>query len=394
MATKGGEVYIDITARLDALEKGMAAAKDKAVKEGGKAGFDFGAKFGEQARGVVGTLAGPMMAASLAKAIASGLRSEKDIPTAILDAVKTIPFVGAFADLGSAIYDATFGATQKAADDAVAAANAARESILAERGRMAAGEQAQQANAAALTFERRRLEIANQINDVRLAGDERDIAQKRYEIALETLDFDTTLQHVNELSDAEINALNKVNAEKKKAIEAERDAAFRAIEERERKEAAAAAEKARQLAEQQAREEKSRADRERAATDDLQSARLRLAAQRALAAGDADAARLAERELQRNELRLQREKAMRDALTQAERDAVAQRYDIEEQTLALREKQADAESMAASRTGSAQTALGTFVFDAYPPADQKAIQTRIAVATEKFAGQMVAMGIQ
>lgn len=394
MATRGGEVYIDITARLDALEKGMSAAKDKAVKEGGKAGFDFGAKFGEQAKGVVGTLAGPMIAASLAKAIAGALRSDKDVPTAILDGIKTIPFIGAFADLGSAIYDATFGATEKAAQDAIAAAEGARASILAERGRMGAGETQAQTAAASLLFERRRLEISNQINDVRATGDERAIAQKQYEIALEQLEFETTLRHIAGMSDEEINALNKVNMEKRKALAAERDAALRAIEERMKRESDAAAEKARQLAEQAAREEKQRADRARAASDELDAAKLRLAEQRALNAGDAEGARRAAQTQQQNELRLAREKALRDALTAAERDAVNRRYDIEEQTLALRQKQADAESMAANRTGSAQTALGTFVFDAYPPAEQKVIQNRIAIATEKFAGQLLAMGIQ
>ena len=394
MATKGGEVYIDITARLDALEKGMAAAKTTAVKEGGKAGFDFGAKFGEQAKGVVGTIAGPMMAAGLAKAAANVLRSDKSMPDAILDGLKTIPFVGAFADLGSAIYDATFGAADKAADDLVKAAEGARASLLADRARMSAAEGAADANAAALIFERRRLEIANEIIDVRTTGDERAIANKQYEIAIEQLNFDTTLKHVGEISDAEINALNAVNAEKKRSLLAERDAALRAIDERQAKERAAADEKARRDREQAEREEKQREDRRRAAVDELEAAKLRLAEQRALAAGDAEGARRAASDMQRGELRAQREKALRDAATQAERDAIAQRYAIEEELLGIREKQAAAESMAANRTGTASTALGSFVFDAYPPQDQKAIQTRIAIATEKFAGQMVAIGIQ
>lgn len=394
MATKGGEVYIDITARLDALEKGMAAAKTTAVKEGGKAGFDFGAKFGEQAKGVVGTIAGPMMAAGLAKAAAGVLRSDKSLPDAILDGLKTIPFVGAFADLGSAIYDATFGAADKAAEDLIAAQEAARASLLADRGRMQAAQNEADAAAAALTFERRRLEIANQIIDVRSTGDERATAIRKYEIDLEQLDFETTLKHVAGMSDAEINALNKVNMEKRRALAAERDMALRAIDEREAKEKAAAEEKAKRDREQAEREEKQREDRRKAAADELEAAKLRLAEQRALAAGDAEGARRAAQQMQRDELRMQREKALRDALTQAERDAVNQRYDIEEETLALREKQAAAEGMAANRTGSASTALGSFVFDAYPPQDQKAIQTRIAIATEKFADQMVAIGIQ
>jgi hypothetical protein len=48
MAEKGGEVYIDVTAKLDGLDKGLAAARQTVQTQGGKLGYDFGGKFSDR----------------------------------------------------------------------------------------------------------------------------------------------------------------------------------------------------------------------------------------------------------------------------------------------------------------------------------------------------------
>lgn len=217
MAEKGGEVYIDITAKLDGLDKGLAAARNNVQTQGGKLGYDFGGKFSEQARGVVGTIAGPMMAAGLAKAAASVLRSDKSLPDAILDGLKTIPFVGAFVDLGSAIYDATFGAADKAAEDLLAKQNSAREGMRRVAGERGKEERDAASATTALMRERERLKVTNQIAQTKLRGDEAEAARMEAARVKDEQDTELAFRMAEGISDMELNALLALNREKQRA---------------------------------------------------------------------------------------------------------------------------------------------------------------------------------
>lgn len=386
MAEKAGEVFIEVTARIDALERQLAAAKTVAAKEGGKSGFDFGAKFGEQAKGVVGTLAGPMMAAGLAKAAASVLRSDKSMPDAILDGLKTIPFVGAFADLGSAIYDATFGAADKAAEDLIKRQADARSS----KQRAAADAEKEfatgQAAAGELVLERERLKLTDDLNAAKRSGDEAAVARAEYELKLRQQEFELALRIANGITDIELNALLKLNAEKKRQYAQERDLRLQQIDEQAAKQRAADSEKAQREA---AAIEKSKV----AAEDDVRRARLRNREAAAAAAGDTDAVRQIAREREALERQIERERALRDAASEEERDAIRERFTLEEQTAKLRERTEDAAMRASRQMGTAQTALGSFTFDPYPPQQQKTIQERTANATERMAQALGTFGV-
>jgi hypothetical protein len=394
MAEKGGEVFIDITAKLDGLEKGLQAAKPIATQQGAKLGYDFGGKFSEQAKGVVGTIAGPMMAAGLAKAAASVLRSDKAIPDAILDGLKTIPFVGAFADLGSAIYDATFGAADKAADDLLAKQNAARDT-----GRRIAGEREKEAQAAAnattaLMRERERLEVTNEIARTRARGDEEAAVRAEAARVKDEQDTELAFRMAEGISDLELNALLELNREKQRAAEIELETRLRTIREAAQKEREAAAEKAKQEAEAAQKLAEQNAARIEAAQLDVRLLRLRIMEEKAAADGNTEAAKNIADQRERAERAATREKALRDATTEAEREALRERFKLEDELSTIQEQRAAAESQGANRTASANTALGAFTFDAYPAEVQRRVQERTADATEKVAASISTIGFQ
>lgn len=368
MSVNAGEVYIDVGARLDKLDAGLGQAKTKAVESAKGIGIDFGAKFSEQAKGVIGQLAGPMIGAQLAKGIASVLRSESDMPTAILDALKQIPFVGAFADLGSAVYEATFGAADKAAADLITKQQAARDSVLRGRGEARKEEAAGEAAAGAATIEAERLRTQQELNDIRARGDAKAIADAEYKLKLDQLDLELQLKLAAEdVSDVELNALLKLNAEKRKLYAQERDQRIR--------DAASVAEKERESAERQAQQERERSEQRRQSAEDaLRRARIT----REEAGKDDDT------QLRRRMRALDMERDLREAASEEEKNAIRERYALEEETAGIKARAAAAagQSFAA---GSAQTALGTFTFDPYPPATQRALDERMAKATEEVA---------
>jgi hypothetical protein len=375
MSVNAGEVYIDVGANLGKLDAGLAQAKEKSVAAGKSAGFDFGAKFGEQAKGIVGQLAGPMIAATLAKGIASVLRSDQDMPTAILDAVKTIPFVGAFADLGSAIYEATFGAADKAAEDLIAKQTAARDSLLRAAGERRKEEAAGEAAAGGMTLEAERLRQQQELNALRAKGDAKAIADAEYKLKLDQLDLELQLKLAAEdVSDVELNALLRLNAEKRKLYAQERDQRIRDAEE--------VAAKEREAKEKQADAERQRVESSRQSAEDaLKRARIEREE-----AGKQDDAQLRKR-LRAVEL----EKELRGAASDAEREAIRERFRLEDETADIKAKAAKAAGQS-FQAGSAQTALGTFTFDPYPPATQRSLDERMAKATEEVAKLMRSQG--
>lgn len=387
MAEKGGEVYIDITAKLDGLDKGLAAAKTTAVQQGGKLGYDFGGKFSEQARGVVGTIAGPMMAAGLAKAAAGVLRSDKALPDAILEGLKTIPFVGAFVDLGSAIYDATFGAADKAAEDLIAKQNAARESNRQVALRRQQEQNAADAATSALMIEAEKLKMANELNSVRQTGDAEAIARKERQLVKDNLDYELQLRMAAGISDAELNALVDVNREKLKDAEADLQIKLANIE----KEKQA---KAQALAEQRKKEQEQIDKQRETAETSVRMLRLRIREEQAAARGNTEEARKVADERERAERAVQKEKALRDALSNDEKAAIEERFALEQELADVQAQRADAQSRDTARVTTASTALGSFTFDAYPAADQRKVQERTANATERMATAIVAVGFQ
>jgi len=394
MAEKGGEVYIDVTAKLDGLEKGLQSARTTAQTQGAKLGYDFGGKFSEQARGVVGTIAGPMMAAGLAKAAASVLRSDKSIPDAILDGLKTIPFVGAFADLGSAIYDATFGAADRAAEDLLKAQNAARDGMRRIAGEREKEAQGAAASTTALMRERERLEVTNEIATVRARGDEAAAARMEAARVKDEQDAELAFRMAEGISDLELNALLDLNREKQRAAAIELETKLRAIAEAAEKERLAAEEKARNEAEAAEKQRQLREERTRQAETDVRLLRLRIREEQAAADGQTDAAREIAAERERVERAAAREKALRDAMTEEERRAIEERYALEEELATVQAQRADAERAGQNRTGTANTALGSFTFDAYPKEQQKSVQERTANATEKVAASIATIGFQ
>jgi Skp family chaperone for outer membrane proteins len=80
--------------------------------------------------------------------------------------------------------------------------------------------------------------------------------------------------------------------------------------------------------------------------------------------------------------------------TEAEREALRERFELEDELSTIQEQRAAAESQGANRTASANTALGAFTFDAYPAEVQRRVQERTADATEKVAASISTIGFQ
>lgn len=389
MSSSAGEAYVDIVARLDALESGLTKAKAISVKSGEEAGKGFGIKWGEkfteQSKGIVGQLAGPMIAAQLAKAAAGVLRSDKSLPDAILDGLKTIPFVGAFADLGSAIYDATFGAADKAAEDLATKEDAARQKRLEAAASRAKEEQTAQKGAAGMIYERRSVEIANELNRVRAKGDAEATARAEYEAKIVEQDLATQRAAAEGMSEIEFNALLKLNQEKRKGWEEERDAKLATIAEEAAKAEEARAKEIAASVDKAQKEQDALYERARAADELVERARIERDYTLAAAQGGEEAERKAADARDRALRALEKEAALRASQTDAEREAVEERFALEQEASDLKARSMKATEQATRSAGSASTALGSFTFDPYPAAEQKRVQQEIADNTKKMA---------
>lgn len=388
MSQPAGEIYIDIGARLNKLETGLKQAEQQAKKSGDEAGkgfsFSFKDKFNEQAKGVIGQFAGPMIAATLAKSAASVLRSDKALPEAILDGLKTIPFVGAFVDLGSAIYDATFGASEKAAEDLAKQEQAARDSRLQSAAARQQEAKASDERRAALMIENRKLEIEREVLDVRATGDERATAIAEARAKAAQLELEFNLASAQELDDAERKLLEERFAKKIEMLEEETRQRVEQIDAASAKEAQAAEKAAQDKQKQADKEAESIAARAQAADDAARAAEINLQYAQATAQATDEQERAAA-QARDNALRgLEKEKALRGAQSQEEIDAINRRYDAEAAAAAASGSAKKAEEQAARGTSSASTALGTFVFDPYPPAQQRQVQERTARGVEEL----------
>lgn len=396
MSSSAGEAYVDIVARLDALEQGLTKAKAASVKGGEEAGKGFGIKWGEkfteQSKGIIGQLAGPMIAAQLAKAAAGVLRSDKSLPDAILDGLKTIPFVGAFADLGSAIYDATFGAADKAAEDLASKEDAARQKRLEAAAARAKEEQGQQKNAAGMTYERRSVEIANELNRVRAKGDAEAIARAEYESKITEQDLATQRAIAEGISDLELNALLKLNQEKRKGWTEERDAKLETIAEEAAKAEEARAKEIQATTDKAQKEQDALYERARAADELVERARIERDYTLAAAQGGEEAERKAADARDRALRALEKEAALRATQSDAERESVEERFALEQEAADMKARSMKATEQATRSASSASTALGSFTFDPYPAAEQKRVQQEIAENTKRMAENMATGG--
>ena len=313
-----------------AVTKGASESMKKAGKQGG---FDFTDAFQGKAMNLIKSLAGPMLAASLANGIADFMRSDKSIPDALLEGIKSIPFVGAFANLGQAIYEKTFGAADKAAEDLVKKQNAARDGLLGGAERRNALEAENAATRGSLMLENRRLELAQQVAIVKKSGNERGIAYAEYEQKLGELNLETALDKAKTEDDVARKMIDERHDRKLALIMAERDLTLKNLEEAAKKEA----EQNEKIAE--------------------------AAATRASEQADAE------------QKRIQRET---EAQVEQERKIALQgQKDNESRIKQLGELEQQRMSSQQAGIGSAQTALGTFKFDAYPASEKRKNDERL-----------------
>lgn len=387
MSLKAGEAYIDISARVDKLDQGLERAKSVAVAKGGEVGksfgYSFGDKFAEQSKGIMGQLAGPMIAATLAKSAATVLRSDKELPDAILDGMKSIPFVGAFTELGHAIYDSIFNAGARAAEEAAKVASAARDMILKAKGEALKEERADVAAAQALSFEEKRLELATKYAAIkRDDSSEKGQAIIDRELKLEQLKVEFAEKSLKEMGEKERAAMQSLFDERKAAIQSEHLDRVAAIDKAKAKE--------KQAADKQAEDEaKANAKRVESAEDAVARAKIErdFIQQTSSLDAQADEKQIRALEAARDrQLRdMERERALKEATTQDEMDAVNRRFDLEQQTADLKTAAANAQVKATADVASASTALGSFRFETYPAARQKDVQERTMRATEQTA---------
>lgn len=330
---------------------GKAVASDAAgeiARGGEKSGFDFSESFQKKTLGMIRNFAGPMIASTLANTVADIIRSDKSMPEAILDGIKTIPFIGAFANLGQAIYEATFGAADRAAQeliDSQAAARADRLAAVAEQNRE---ERAAADRTGGLILERRRLEIEREFQRVKAQGDEEATARAEFDKLMAEQNLDLELRLAQGIGDAELNALLKVNEQKQLLLEDELLARLDAVQKEKDAKQASEAEKAAREAERIAEVEAREAER---------------------------IARLAEKEIEAAQ-RVAKERA------RFEEERLKDLVKVEDERIAAQ----------TAGLGSQQTALGSFRFDAYPATEKRKNDEKMVMALEKISSRQFVAG--
>jgi len=340
-----GAINISVSATMDQFNRKMAEVKTTAASTakdaGGKFGVNFGQEFEKQGSAILKRVAGPMMAAQLADGFANFLRSDKSMVEAAQDALKSIPFVGSFVNLGNAIYDATFGAADKAAEDFVKKQEAARDSMRQGAAMRESQLREEQALQATLLLENRRLEIQRETMKVRMTGSEGGIAYAEYEARMSELQ----LKRGQELAKTEDEQTRRM------------------IEERYELELGLA-----------------RMTRDKRLADIAEVRRKEALAAEIAAEKEADAIAIANsREAEKRTAQRERE--------EKERLATIKRIADEEARLVQERDQAQRAGL-----GSQQTALGAFRFDAYPETEKRQNDNRMVRALEAIRAQGAAGG--
>jgi hypothetical protein len=340
-----GAINISVSATMDQFNRKMSEVKTTAASTakdaGGKFGVNFGREFENQGAAILKRVAGPMMAAQLADGFANFLRSDKSMAEAAQDALKSIPFVGSFVNLGNAIYDATFGAADKAAEDFVKKQDAARDSIRQGASMREGQLREEQSLQATLLLENRRLEIQRETMKVRMTGSEGGIAFAEYEARMSELQ----LKRGQELAKTEDEQTRRM------------------IEDRYELELGLA-----------------RMTRDKRLADIAEVREKEALAAKAAAEKEADAIAIA------NSREAERQSALRER-EEKERLATIRRVADEEARMMQERDEAQRAGL-----GSQQTALGSFRFDAYPETEKKQNDIRIVRALEAIRAQGAAGG--
>jgi hypothetical protein len=119
---KAGDIEINILANYQQIEKDLKHVEQRAEEAGSRAGRSFKEEFSlksqMQAESILGKFQGIKAAEGLARSMASFLRSDKSIAEALVESLKSVPFAGAFVDLGQAIFDSVYENTIGAAEAA------------------------------------------------------------------------------------------------------------------------------------------------------------------------------------------------------------------------------------------------------------------------------------
>lgn len=384
-----------------AQQIGGAAGQRQAISSGRMFGQTF---FGQVANqwgqggaaklaGVFAKQLGPMAVANLADGIADFIRSDKSIGEAANDALRGIPFVGSFVNLGNALYEEMFESGTRAAEEMIAKAEAARAGILAGRAAAAKEEQESLGRLDSLRVDQQRLVLAQQLRDLqREASDEDKVRFKAQHDAIQ-LERDLQFALAADISEAERTEMERNHALRLAEIEDRAASEIDGIRRRMEEEASLEAERRRQEEERLQREEEQREATIRGAREELQLAEIRLKALRdGKGASEEMLAMIAESErTATEEIRKQRE--LRNAQTEEEREAIESRYEVESEIARLQASAGDAQKKAAAAAEGAATALGGFKFDPYPPREMRQVQERTMKAVEKTASAMASGGL-
>jgi hypothetical protein len=327
-AKSAGESFRqEITREMEKLPRQVAPIVKTTVSTvgggaGSSAGIDFGKNFGAKGSEILKNFAAPMMAAQLAKTLAGIIRSEKPLNEAILDGIKQIPFVGAFAELGNAIYDATFGAADKAADDLVKKEIAARDEMVRAAREREGETRESQDRTLGLRVEEEKLKFQLKVNEVRKKGNEESIALANFAKFRDEQRLEFALMEAKELPREEFDAFVRVQDIKREIRRQELNFELEAIEKKRK-------------AEEDAIKDRTQAEAE------------------------------ALREKNANEKR----QLIKDVMKfEADQEKEVER--LEQERLSAIE-QADKESRSSARVGSVDTAIGEFKFSAYSDAERK-----------------------
>lgn len=328
---------------------------------------------------------GPMAAAGAADGMADFLRSDKSMGDAAIDALKSIPWAGSFVNLGMAITETIMDAEAKA-QEKIEERNAASRAALLR----VAGEKQSEANQAAkrtaeLMHEREKLDLEQQVADIRAEGDDRATTLAEYQAKAEQMRRDLALALSQDVSDQEKKLMQENHDRRIQLMENELDLRLKQIDEQKQAE-----QEAQRIKDEQLQKAITQSAEQADLAADL--AEMELEFQQKIQGADEDAVR---RETAARDARLrqmERERALAAAKSDEERDSINRRFDAEQAIadLASKEKKEKqdmklAEQQAAYSGISAQTALGSFTFDPYPAAKMREVQERTMKATEEIA---------
>ena len=310
------------------IKTAFVPAATDAMKQGGEKGaFSFGDQFSKKASGMIKGVVGPMLAAQLADGIAGFMRSDKSMPEALNDALLSIPFVGSFVNLGNAIYDATFGAADKAAADLIAKANAARDDVVAAAARQQGLLREEQSQQAQLIIANKRLELEEKVLQVKETQGEYGVTRQQMEVDRDLLNMERELALAKTTDERTKELINEQFDMKVDMLERQARIELDLISERLQKQ---------RSAEQEAADKKA-ADAEQASREEQE----RIGAEQLKA--------------------YEEWKKLEEKKAKFEEDKAKEMADVEQQRV---------EAQTAG-IGSQQTALGSFRFDAYPAADKR-----------------------